>query len=304
MRAGEQVAASLGAEPAIPGSLTTVETMIDQLAARAGIPMPALWVDQSTDPQATAAGESPYISVVIVSSGLLDRLESPELRAVLAHEIGHIALGHAADRTAEVLHRHGRLLVGAGIGIYGIGRLLSQAHPAFALAAMVGGVGMRAAGHKNVSDSFVHNRDMELAADAHACHQGLGAHLATGLIKMERSRMRHRERPAWASAMSFLGSIDTATHPPSRARVEAALHMPSMNDIRCWMCFEVRSSDSCDCGAGPAPAVACTCGAPLSPWDRYCGGCGTAAPEGACLRCGTIPATRGAWCTGCGGPRP
>jgi len=55
-------------------------------------PEPALFVEQNPQANSYALGqENPYI---VINTGILDLLEPSEIRAVLAHELGHIKCGH------------------------------------------------------------------------------------------------------------------------------------------------------------------------------------------------------------------
>ncbi|MBP9852903.1 MAG: Protease HtpX [Patescibacteria group bacterium] len=78
-----------GAQP-LDGKYPEVERIVTQLAANDGLPMPKLyWVDTPI-PNAFATGRSPKHAVVAVTSGIMDILNEKELRAVLAHELGHV----------------------------------------------------------------------------------------------------------------------------------------------------------------------------------------------------------------------
>ena len=61
-----------------------------QLAERADLPMPRLYLLNSAQPNAFATGRNPSNSAVAVSTGLLDRLDQRELAGVIAHELAHI----------------------------------------------------------------------------------------------------------------------------------------------------------------------------------------------------------------------
>lgn len=61
-----------------------------ELAQRAAIAPPRLYVSPSPQPNAFATGPSPRHAVVVVTEGLLALLESTEVRAVLAHELAHV----------------------------------------------------------------------------------------------------------------------------------------------------------------------------------------------------------------------
>lgn len=69
-----------------------LETVAD-LAQRANIKMPEVGIFPSYEPNAFATGWNKNDALVAVSTGLLERMNKDELRAVLAHEIGHVANG-------------------------------------------------------------------------------------------------------------------------------------------------------------------------------------------------------------------
>ncbi len=66
---------------------------VKELAEREGINMPEVWVYWDDVPNAFATGPTRNSAMVAVSSGLAMNLSDDELRAVLAHEVGHIANG-------------------------------------------------------------------------------------------------------------------------------------------------------------------------------------------------------------------
>ncbi len=66
---------------------------VQEIAQRLGITMPEVWVYQSPDPNAFATGPSKNNSMVAVSTGLLQNLKEDEVKAVLAHEMGHVYNG-------------------------------------------------------------------------------------------------------------------------------------------------------------------------------------------------------------------
>ncbi|MDQ6955409.1 MAG: protease HtpX [Mariprofundaceae bacterium] len=66
---------------------------VQALAEREGIKMPEVWVYWDDVPNAFATGPTRNNAMVAVSSGLAMNLTDKELKAVLAHEVGHIANG-------------------------------------------------------------------------------------------------------------------------------------------------------------------------------------------------------------------
>ncbi|BCA56383.1 putative protease htpX [Nitrospira sp. KM1] len=66
---------------------------VREISERLQITMPEVWVYQSPDPNAFATGPSKNNSMVAVSTGLLQNLKEEEVKAVLAHEMGHVFNG-------------------------------------------------------------------------------------------------------------------------------------------------------------------------------------------------------------------
>ncbi len=64
--------------------------MIEELARRANIPKPKIYLAPIDIPNAFATGRSPEHAAVAVTSGILRILDREELRGVLAHELAHI----------------------------------------------------------------------------------------------------------------------------------------------------------------------------------------------------------------------
>ena len=72
---------------------------VKDLAHEAGIGMPEVAVFQSPQPNAFATGASKNHALVAVSTGLLSSMRPEEVRAVLGHEIGHVANGDMVTLT-------------------------------------------------------------------------------------------------------------------------------------------------------------------------------------------------------------
>jgi len=78
------------AQPVEPGALPWLEAAVQDLAARAGVPTPRLYLIPSEQPNAFATGRNPEHSAVAVTEGLLRHLPEDQVKGVLAHEFGHI----------------------------------------------------------------------------------------------------------------------------------------------------------------------------------------------------------------------
>src|SRR4051812_2908270 len=78
------------AQPVAPGSLPEVEAMVQDLAIRAQVPVPRLYLIPSEQPNAFATGRNPQHAAVAVTQGLLQHLPPDQVKGVLAHEFAHI----------------------------------------------------------------------------------------------------------------------------------------------------------------------------------------------------------------------
>jgi len=78
------------AKPVKPGELPEVEAIVRDLAQRAQVPTPRLYLVPSEQPNAFATGRNPKHAAVAVTQGLVSQLPAREVEGVLAHEFGHI----------------------------------------------------------------------------------------------------------------------------------------------------------------------------------------------------------------------
>jgi heat shock protein HtpX len=83
--------AAAGAKVVSPEEAPEVHAIVERLCAMAGLPKPRIALVDTDVPNAFATGRSPKHAAVAVTTGLLRRLDPPEVEAVLAHELSHIA---------------------------------------------------------------------------------------------------------------------------------------------------------------------------------------------------------------------
>ena len=74
-----------------PEQAPQLHGIVDRVCAMADMQKPRVGIAQSDVPNAFATGRSPNRSVVVVTTGLLKRLDQAELEGVLAHELSHVA---------------------------------------------------------------------------------------------------------------------------------------------------------------------------------------------------------------------
>lgn len=65
-------------------------TIVENLSIATALPMPEVYVIEDTAPNAFATGRNPENAVIVVTSGLLQKLNRTELEGVIAHEFSHI----------------------------------------------------------------------------------------------------------------------------------------------------------------------------------------------------------------------
>ena len=96
------------ARPLEPGEAPELVADVEDLATRARIPVPRLYLIPSEQPNAFATGRNPKRSAVAVTEGLLALMPREQVRGVVAHELAHI-------RNRDVLVTTIAAMIGAAI---------------------------------------------------------------------------------------------------------------------------------------------------------------------------------------------
>ncbi|MBP9761797.1 zinc metalloprotease HtpX [Candidatus Saccharibacteria bacterium] len=206
-----------------------VEAAVRELTAKDNLPMPKLYFVDTPIPNAFATGRNPKHAVVAVTRGITEILNERELRAVIAHELGHVknydmlvstiaaAVGGAISILAEMAFWGGSLFGGndddGGNPIGGIAMLILAPFAAVMIQMAV-------------------SRSREFGADEHGAHLiGQGNDLASALQKLEDFKpnmagLQPRPNEQATAHLMFTNMFSMrglsslfATHPSTAARI-------------------------------------------------------------------------------------
>jgi heat shock protein HtpX len=79
-----------GAQEVDEHSAPELVVIVRELAQRAGLPMPRVYLMDSPQPNAFATGRNPQHAAVCATTGLLNTLSRDEIAGVIGHELGHV----------------------------------------------------------------------------------------------------------------------------------------------------------------------------------------------------------------------
>ena len=88
--AESMVLAASGAKPVTRQSHPMLYNVVDGMRIAAGIPMPKVYIIDDSALNAFATGRNPQRGIIVVTSGLLAKMNRRELEGVIAHEMSHI----------------------------------------------------------------------------------------------------------------------------------------------------------------------------------------------------------------------
>ena len=103
-----------------PGQLDWLREDLAEIARRANMPTPRLFISPDPQPNAFATGRNDKTAVVCVTAGLLQVLDRSEVRGVVAHEVAHIRnkdilIGSIAAAVATAISAIANLALFAGM---------------------------------------------------------------------------------------------------------------------------------------------------------------------------------------------
>ena len=93
----------VGARELPVGEAPLLHSMVERLAAVAGVMKPRLYLIPDGLPRSLATGRGPRASSIAVSTGCVSALSPAELEGVLAHELAHVRHRDVAIQTAVVV---------------------------------------------------------------------------------------------------------------------------------------------------------------------------------------------------------
>ncbi len=109
-----------GAVPVTEAEAPDLHLAVAEIARRAGIPKPRVYLIHSPQPNAFATGRNPEHAVVAVTTGLIALCDRDELMGVIAHEVGHIRhrdilIGSVAAAVATAISFAANMAMWAGM---------------------------------------------------------------------------------------------------------------------------------------------------------------------------------------------
>lgn len=215
--------------------------MVQELAQRAGLPMPRVYLIQEDAPNAFATGRNPENAAVAATTGILRVLSARELRGVMAHELTHVKHRDILISTISATMA-GAISALANFALFFGGRD-SEGHPVNPVASIV--VAILAPLAASLIQMAI-SRAREFEADRGGAEiSGDPAALAAALQKIEAySRgvpfQAAEAHPATAQMMILNplhgGGIAKlfSTHPATEERVARLMQMAQEGPARVW----------------------------------------------------------------------
>lgn len=223
---GSLVLKMQGAKPLDTSRYGNIERIVQDLAARDSLPMPKLFFVDTPIPNAFATGRNLANAVVAVTRGITEILNDNELRAVIAHELGHVKNNDMLVSTLAATIG-GAISTIAQMAMWFGGNDENSPNPIAAIAMMI------LAPLAAMMIQMAVSRSREFGADEHSAHLlGSGNDLASALEKLDAVKpalRKYRPTPSQESTnhLMFMNMFNAqglsalfSTHPSTEARIE------------------------------------------------------------------------------------
>ena len=213
--------------PSNPAEQWLVET-VQQIAREAGVKTPEIAIFPAQQSNAFATGWNRNDALVAVSEGMLQRFDKDEIRAVLAHEMGHVANGDMITLTliqgvvntfviflARVVGSFVDRAVFKNEGGHGIGFIMVTIVAEIVLGILASTI------------VFWFSRRREFRADAAGARWGGNEAMISALQRLKREAGVPDEMPDSMQAFGITSGVRSglqklfASHPPLDERIEA-----------------------------------------------------------------------------------
>jgi len=199
--------------------------MVRELATRAGLPTPRVYLIDEVQPNAFATGRNPENAAVAATTGIIELLSPRELRGVMAHELAHVRHRDILISTISATVA-GAISVLSQFGLFfGAGRDREDGNPLLAMLMMI------LAPIAAMLIQFAISRTREFGADRGGAEiSGDPDALADALAKIDRHahgiRLETADSHPETAQMMIINPLSAgglrglfSTHPPTQERI-------------------------------------------------------------------------------------
>jgi heat shock protein HtpX len=238
-----------------------LHALVKELAGRAGLPMPKVYLIDDDQPNAFATGRNPANAAVAATTGLLRQLSREEVAGVMAHELAHVKNRDTLTMTIAATIA-GAIAMLANFAFF-FGGSRDNSHPLGIVGVLLAAI---TAPFAAMLIQMAISRTREYSADrdgAAICGDPLWLASALGKIARAAGRvpMMSAERNPATAPLFIVNPLTGermdnlfSTHPATENRIAALHELARSGGIR-------RQSQSAEATASAAPAAP-------GPWSR------------------------------------